>query len=200
MCLSTPTVIGLSSRVCAVFQVIFRSLKYILVDTITTRYRVGNAASHQRSRDTFTTSHIVKEQPSLCSLAIAKDKRFKRNACLWQQPQGRWWRMTGSNRRPPACKAGALPAELIPPSQIRDNRRDTLSLGCLHSFRYAAQPRFASRLVLTHFRGTPAFTVCILVGLVGLEPTTPALSRRCSNHLSYRPLAVTANKPISVNA
>ena len=27
-----------------------------------------------------------------------------------------WWRMTGSNRRPPACKAGALPAELIPRS------------------------------------------------------------------------------------
>jgi hypothetical protein len=27
---------------------------------------------------------------------------------------GKWWRMTGSNRRPPACKAGALPAELIP--------------------------------------------------------------------------------------
>ena len=25
-----------------------------------------------------------------------------------------WWRLTGSNRRPPACKAGALPAELIP--------------------------------------------------------------------------------------
>ena len=24
--------------------------------------------------------------------------------------------MTGSNRRPPACKAGALPAELIPQS------------------------------------------------------------------------------------
>ena len=28
--------------------------------------------------------------------------------------QHAWWRMTGSNRRPPACKAGALPAELIP--------------------------------------------------------------------------------------
>ncbi len=27
----------------------------------------------------------------------------------------------------------------------------------------------------------------ILVGLVGLEPTTPALSTRCSNQLSYRP-------------
>ena len=56
--------------------------------------------------------------------------------------------MTGSNRRPPACKAGALPAELIPP-----------------------------------FVGTT------MVGLVGLEPTTPALSRRCSNRLSYRPNA-----------
>src|SRR5574344_1803337 len=56
--------------------------------------------------------------------------------------------MTGSNRRPPACKAGALPAELI--------------------------PRWVDRI------GS-------LVGLVGLEPTTPALSRRCSNQLSYRP-------------
>ena len=27
-----------------------------------------------------------------------------------------WWRWTGSNRRPPACKAGALPAELHPRS------------------------------------------------------------------------------------
>ena len=60
-----------------------------------------------------------------------------------------WWRMTGSNRRPPACKAGALPAELIPQG---------LDGG--------------------------------MVGLVGLEPTTPALSRRCSNQLSYRPRPV----------
>ena len=57
--------------------------------------------------------------------------------------------MTGSNRRPPACKAGALPAELIP----QDSN----------------------------------FFKPDLVGLVGLEPTTPALSRRCSNQLSYRP-------------
>jgi hypothetical protein len=27
----------------------------------------------------------------------------------------------------------------------------------------------------------------MLVGLVGLEPTTPALSTRCSNQLSYSP-------------
>ena len=29
-----------------------------------------------------------------------------------------------------------------------------------------------------------------MVGLVGLEPTTPALSRRCSNQLSYSPETV----------
>ena len=28
---------------------------------------------------------------------------------------------------------------------------------------------------------------CRLVGLDGFEPSTPALSRRCSNQLSYRP-------------
>src|SRR3989337_1539509 len=32
-------------------------------------------------------------------------------------------------------------------------------------------------------RGAP-----LVVGLVGVEPTTPALSRRCSNQLSYRPV------------
>ena len=29
-----------------------------------------------------------------------------------------WWSQTGSNRRPPACKAGALPAELWPLASI----------------------------------------------------------------------------------
>ena len=30
----------------------------------------------------------------------------------------KWWRRTGSNRRPPACKAGALPAELRPHTMV----------------------------------------------------------------------------------
>src|SRR6202166_1129733 len=65
--------------------------------------------------------------------------------------------MTGSNRRPPACKAGALPAELI--------------------------PQFPQ---LEHYSPQQAR----VVGLDGLEPSTPALSRRCSNQLSYRPQAL----------
>ena len=34
-----------------------------------------------------------------------------------------------------------------------------------------------------------------MVGLVGLEPTTPALSRRCSNQLSYRPFLLHSSAP-----
>ena len=75
--------------------------------------------------------------------------------CIDQRINWNWWRMTGSNRRPPACKAGALPAELIP------------QYSCLSN-------------CLDHCHSK-------LVGLVGFEPTTPALSRRCSNRLSYRP-------------
>ena len=88
-----------------------------------------------------------------------------------------WWRMTGSNRRPPACKAGALPAELIP------QKGHTL------------QPTFlpTSMLLLSLYptlrqlSTQDSYAGPRLVGLVGLEPTTPALSRRCSNQLSYRP-------------
>ena len=32
----------------------------------------------------------------------------------WATGPYRWWRLPGSNRWPPACKAGALPAELTP--------------------------------------------------------------------------------------
>ncbi len=41
------------------------------------------------------------------------------------------------------------------------------------------------------------FIIRRLVGLVGLEPTTPALSRRCSNQLSYRPRSVTFNPSVN---
>ena len=33
----------------------------------------------------------------------------------------KWWSLSGSNRRPPACKAGALPAELRPQSFVPSN-------------------------------------------------------------------------------
>ena len=48
-----------------------------------------------------------------------------------------------------------------------------------------------AKQVLSQLSYTPAD---ILVGLVGFEPTTPALSRRCSNRLSYRPAHPSQNR------
>jgi hypothetical protein len=44
-----------------------------------------------------------------------------------QLDRAAWWSQTGSNRRPPACKAGALPAELWPLS----GKRNLVGLGRL---------------------------------------------------------------------
>ena len=106
-------------------------------------------SSHQAS---YTlTFQIVKEQIQLSELGSLREPTAE---CCRATDRARiaaltpdlwtlfWWSWTGSNRRPPACKAGALPIELQP-------------------------------------RG--------MVGLDGFEPSTPALSRRCSNQLSYRP-------------
>ena len=41
-------------------------------------------------------------------------RRLRRPAFAHLSYQPRWWSQSGSNRRPPACKAGALPAELWP--------------------------------------------------------------------------------------
>jgi hypothetical protein len=37
----------------------------------------------------------------------------KKNSGFNSELNSIWWAMTGSNCRPPACKAGALPTELI---------------------------------------------------------------------------------------
>ena len=43
--------------------------------------------------------------------------------CVCADHDSRWWSLTGSNRRPPACKAGALPAELRPHGTFSVARR-----------------------------------------------------------------------------
>ena len=53
------------------------------------------------------------------TLVIFLDFVFVVNFCLYtiftiQFSRYKWWRIRGSNPWPPACKAGALPAELIP--------------------------------------------------------------------------------------
>ncbi len=60
----------------------------------------------------FTMSKSVQSR----TLAVAKlfastDDYFPQGR---DHQHGSWWSQTGSNRRPPACKAGALPTELWP--------------------------------------------------------------------------------------
>ena len=60
---------------------------------------------------------IVKEQK--CQAKRLSFKNFCICICVYQQPRLRnWWSQTGSNRRPPACKAGALPTELWPRAMV----------------------------------------------------------------------------------
>ena len=92
-----------------------------------------------------------------------KERYLRRHTALCSM---RWWRQTGSNRRPPACKAGALPTELC--------------------------PRLSFRSARSHFvhRREPAVTRGLsrsrdLVGQGGFEPPTSRLSSARSNQLSY---------------
>src|SRR6218665_3485752 len=150
-----------ASHRCSVLQALFEypfgRNRISLSPASAARPLVGPAAF---AGDADSNIGIFNEQPFDLSMSINNEgvfclsrgfavPRFGLKAALVLSV---WWRMTGSNRRPPACKAGALPAELIP------------------------------RACLLSCSG-----VCPLVGLVGLEPTTPALSRRCSDQLSYRP-------------
>ena len=83
-----------------------------------------------------------------------------------------WWSQTGSNRRPHACKARALPAELWP----RTRRRMPFALATAQrpSFKKACRAEAAKQRRL--------------VGLGRLELPTSRLSSARSNQLSYKPL------------
>ena len=72
-----------------------------------------------------------------------------------------WWSQTGSNRRPHACKARALPAELW--------------------------PRTRRRMLTSVMRRMRSIKV---VGLGRLELPTSRLSSARSNQLSYKPLTL----------
>jgi hypothetical protein len=54
-----------------------------------------------------------------------------------------WWSQTGSNRRPPACKAGALPTELWPHQRTENGRQrradKRISAVCIPSSELACQ-------------------------------------------------------------
>ena len=91
-----------------------------------------------------------------------------------------WWSQTGSNRRPHACKARALPAELWPRTRRRMlyARLDDVRRSSLRS------------------RGLPSRScrAAKVVGLGRLELPTSRLSSARSNQLSYKPLTLSLRR------
>ena len=63
----------------------------------------------------FTMSDNTRMQTARGRDALHARIHFHGRA-LKQAGRYRWWSQTESNRRPPACKAGALPTELWPPA------------------------------------------------------------------------------------
>jgi hypothetical protein len=101
----------------------------------------------------FHASWLMARPPAICRNGAI------RSACVW-------WSQTGSNRRPPACKAGALPTELWPRQMTDVGRRRSEAL----------------RSDVCHLT-----SVIRLVGLGRFELPTSRLSSARSNQLSYKP-------------
>ena len=108
--------------------------------------------------------------------------------------------MTGSNCRPPACKADALPAELIALVVTRrgiEPRTYWLRVSCSTS--WASESCYQSVAGAAGFEPTmresksraltdlamPQLLLKKMAPRTGLEPVTPWLTVRCSNRLSY---------------
>ena len=87
-----------------------------------------------RTNSSFTISmHTAAKQPGQSLDAInefqGNNRGVQRDASgLFQGRGAAWWSRTESNRRHPACKAGALPTELRPHSKEQCEAQESLSV------------------------------------------------------------------------
>ena len=97
--------------------------------------------------------------------------------------RGAWWSQTDSNRRHPACKAGALPTELWPLSQLTQTKQSKgLSKNRFEKILFLIDPQIS-------IFGEAGKLICEfnLVGPTRFELVTSRLSSVRSNQLSYGP-------------
>ena len=131
---------------------------------------------HTLERNTVTP---MSRSASLRLSGLLKNLQRTRHPSTVQVPNRKcwcWWSQPESNRRPPACKAGALPSELWPlrlPIMLKACRHRI----CLHPIRQCPAITLLHRAI-----GSP-----FLVGLGRFELPTSPLSGVRSNRLSYRP-------------
>ena len=133
------------------------------------KQRVGCGSPATCAAATFSDRsplHDVRQRARQTPAAEAEGMRRAQRCFFSDEPRSCWWSQTGSNRRPPACKAGALPTELWPRAAISDQYSVTRQ----------------SRLITGHW--------LLITGMVGLgrfELPTSRLSSARSNQLSYKP-------------
>ena len=87
-----------------------RRTEAINVQPITKGYGPFKAELRQRNPNKSSLYDFIQNRHRtevLCKLVFSTNDTI-------QSTRHQWWSWTGSNRRPPACKAGALPAELQP--------------------------------------------------------------------------------------
>jgi hypothetical protein len=104
-----------------------------------------------------------------------------------RSPKGEaWWSLSGSNRRPHACKARALPAELRPHDRNTNAMRRIVETTSTHG--PSSPSGFAGHASLHEEQGCATRSRRrSVVGLGRLELPTSRLSSARSNQLSYKP-------------
>jgi hypothetical protein len=141
---------------------------------------------------------------SACALARRRSTTTRARGRHVGRPTAAGWRRSDSNRRPPACKAGALPLSYAPTGptpRVEERRRHRAATGG------APQRAAPGRPAPSHPPGIFRALAREAMGQGGLEPPTPRLSSVCSNQLSYwppkdslRPAPGGARRPSSVRA
>ena len=110
----------------AVKQPTVNTRRDILVRDCSSRRLVTPNARRLRADHDVAVTIDSRSDPTSSRCQISRDRMlpvghhdgcgivFRRTSFMTPRSTREWWSQTGSNRRPPACKAGALPTELWP--------------------------------------------------------------------------------------
>ena len=78
------------------------------------RLQSGTSIAQRAPSNGGYSLFCMQEVIAQTNFGISLNPRAVAEYRLMVRIKGEWWSQAGSNRRPPACKAGALPAELWP--------------------------------------------------------------------------------------